>query len=57
MAPRLIYRVNYGNGQVFDAGTRADCFRHIAEMDQHRRFAFVEWQDPDTGDWFRTGNN
>lgn len=60
MTRQLCYRVNFGNGQVHYAGDKKACLRYIAvdmARDQYRQFAFVEFQDPDTGDWFRTGTN
>lgn len=53
----LRYRVNFGNGQVYDVARKAEAFRYIASLEQYAAFAFVEWQDPETGDWFRTGTN
>jgi hypothetical protein len=51
------YRVNYGQGQVEYPGSKAECFRFLAEHCRDCGFAYVQWQDPDTGDWFRTGTN
>lgn len=50
------YRVNYGNGQVEYPGDKRACLRWIANLTQYQSLAFVEWRDPDTGEWFRTGN-
>lgn len=47
------YRVNYGNGQICYAGSLEACKRHITEMDLYQAYAFIEWQDWETGDWFR----
>lgn len=49
------YRVNFGQGQVHYPGDRKACWRFIASLDNSAG-CFVEWQDPDTGDWFSTGN-
>ena len=50
------YRVNFGNGQVhYPGATKRECFAFIAAHCDG--FAFVEWCDPDTGEWFATGTN
>ncbi len=51
------YRVNYGNGQVWEAPSKKAAFRHIAEMDLYQEFAYVQWFDEESGEWFRTGTN
>jgi hypothetical protein len=52
----LRYRVNFGNGQVHYPGDKRACFRYIGDpANDCGGYAFVEWQDPETGDWFRTG--
>lgn len=48
------YRVNFGNGQVHYAGNKRQCQQFRAEHGDD--CAFVEWQDPDTLDWFPIGN-
>lgn len=53
------YRVNYGNGTVSSETTskrlalrqRAECFA----QEKYGAYSFVEFQDPDTGDWFSCG--
>jgi hypothetical protein len=52
---RLRYRVNYGNGQVWYAPSKREAYAHIRSMDRYQEHAFVQFQDPDTGDWFDTG--
>jgi hypothetical protein len=46
-----LYRVNFGNGQVHYAGSRAECERFA--RDYGDGFTFVQWQDIQTGDWFK----
>jgi hypothetical protein len=48
----LRYRVNFGNGQAHYAGSKTDCVRFIGAYGD--AYSFVEWQDPDTLEWFRT---
>jgi hypothetical protein len=48
---RPTFRVNFGNGQIHYAGTRAACEQFIAAFGDG--FAFVQFQDQQTGDWFR----
>jgi hypothetical protein len=50
------YRINYGNGQIEAPATRQQA---RADLAHYRRsnpnagdFAFLEFEDPDTGDWF-----
>lgn len=50
-----VYRVNFGNGQVHYAGSKRDCQRFAAE--HGGATAFVEWQDPESLDWFRVSSN
>lgn len=51
MGYRTRYRLNFGNGQVFDAdGTRAGCLRALVSIGDG--YSFVEWQDSQTGEWF-----
>lgn len=62
MSNNLRYRVNYGNGQVEYPeanrhGLKAACIAYIAAMDLYRDYAFVEFQDPDTDEWFACGTN
>lgn len=47
------YRVNFGNGQVHYAGTRAECVRFVKDHGDAR--TFLEWQDPETREWFPVG--
>jgi hypothetical protein len=50
------YRVNYGNGQVSqNFGSKGECFRHIAAMDQYQDYAFVQFYAD--GEWFNVGMN
>ena len=49
MAAQKNYRVNYGQGQVSNTMTLADCKRHISEMDQYGQFAFIERREG--GEW------
>ena len=56
----IVYRVNYGNGQVSDCvQTKREAFRMIANdntrNDPYAGLYFVQWRDPETGDWFNTG--
>jgi hypothetical protein len=48
------YRVNFGNGQVHYPGNRSACWRFVAAHGDG--FTFIEWQDPDTAEWFAAGN-
>ena len=61
MRNTLRYRVNYGNGQVHYTanGTKKECFAYIASdaCETYRDFHYIEFQDPDTGEWFPTGNH
>lgn len=52
------YRVNYGNGQVdyVPGHTRRACNALIAAHLGGGPPGYVEFQDPDTREWFRTGN-
>jgi hypothetical protein len=51
------YRVNYGNGQVNQHKSLADCRREIAEMDLYKEFAFVQQYSAGSadspGEWVR----
>ena len=49
----LKYRVNFGNGQVHYAGDKSACFRFRALYGDG--YTFIEWQDPQTGEWFTCG--
>lgn len=51
------YRVNFGNGQASNTMSKRGAFRHLATQanDPYVRFFYVEWKDPGTGEWFRTG--
>jgi hypothetical protein len=49
------YRVNYGNGQVQNLPSKKECLRHIAEMDQYREYAFVQFYTD--GEWFSIGKD
>lgn len=49
------YRVNFGNGQVHDVGSKKEAFRFISGYCDGS--AFVEWQDPETRDWFQLSGN
>ena len=52
------YRVNFGNGQVqyVDGNTKKACYAYLANPENNcGGWAFVEFEDPDTGDWFRLG--
>jgi hypothetical protein len=57
MANDTRYRVNYGNGQVSDAGTLEQAKRELAQLTQYRAFAFIQVRIVGTadepGDWFR----
>lgn len=57
MKNHLRYRVNFGNGQVYEPGDKRACLRYLAEIqgELYGAYAFVEWQDPETLDWFPTG--
>lgn len=48
------YRVNFGNGQVHYAGNKRECQRFRAAYGDG--YTFIEWQDPDTLDWFNIGH-
>ena len=61
----LRYRVNYGQGQVSETfedrfrswdyfSAKRAALKHLAELPEPRG-AFIEFQDPDTGDWFPIG--
>lgn len=55
---RFRYRVNFGNGQVeyVPGDSRVACERYIADpANRCGAAAFVEFQDPDTGDWCQAG--
>jgi hypothetical protein len=53
MSREYKYRVNFGNGQVHYPGNKRACLQYIAQYGDG--WSFVEWQDPETGDWFKTG--
>jgi hypothetical protein len=55
MKNTLRYRVNFGNGQVEDVESKKAGYAVIAAMDLYQDAAFIEFQDPDTGDWFPIG--
>jgi hypothetical protein len=51
MKNALRYRVNFGNGQVHDVESKAAAGRYITDYGD--AWSFVQWQDPQTGDWFK----
>jgi len=51
----MTYRVNYGNGQVSHTMSKKECFAHIASQELYRGYMLVEFQDPDTSEWFSCG--
>lgn len=49
------YRINYGNGQVDCVGcSLARCRRELPSCGP---FAYIQFQDAQTGDWFRVRSN
>ena len=55
-ANTLKYRINFGNGQVayLPYGGKREYLRFaIEQADGH---AYVQFQDPDTGEWFCVGS-
>jgi hypothetical protein len=50
------WRVNFGNGQVQYAPSRAEALRAIQQLDRYREYAFVERYEggsaDEPGDWF-----
>lgn len=56
------YRVNFGNGQVHNVlgDTKRACFAYLAMLESGNwgvGGAYVEFQDPDTGEWFSCGRS
>lgn len=51
MKNALRYRVNFGNGQVHDLESKSACVHYIADYGDS--YSFLQWQEPETGDWFR----
>ncbi len=55
----LKYRVNYGNGQVSNTMTLAQCRQHIvacihAKRDPYADLYVIQQYDPEMGEWFTT---
>jgi hypothetical protein len=51
------YRINFGNCQVHYPGDLKACFRFIATDKADGPRPYIEFQDRDTGDWFRSKAN
>ena len=48
----MVYRVNYGNGQVSRTFHGLRAAREFARLTEAGAFGYVEWRDMETGDWF-----